>query len=132
MKKDFRTLRNNMRLLRITRGISQEDLAMEIHIARSTYSTYETGGKIPDLQTIDALSYLYDISFDSLVNHDLSKGLLQQVYLNLADDGELARILNDYQSLSIASKNIILEKIDTLLERESIFYGEYTRSAEKK
>ena len=45
-------------------------MANTIHLARSTYSTYETGAKIPDLQTIDAISSLYGINFEDLVNRD--------------------------------------------------------------
>ena len=44
----------------------------------------------------------------------------------------LARILNDYQSLSVASKNLVMERIDTLLEREEVFFTEYLETKKKK
>ena len=128
---DLELISNNLKFLRITHGFSQEYLASEICITRSTYSTYETGVKIPDLQTLDALSAIYDIGFESLVHHDLSKGILNRVYFD-NDNKELSKTLNDYQSLSIAGKNAIAERIDILLERESVFYKEYGDAKKKR
>lgn len=126
MKIDLELLSRNIKLLRTIHGISQEELSDDICITRSTYSAYETGAKIPDLQTIDALSAIYDIGFESLVNHDLSRGLLNRIYLS-SSDRQLAALLNNYESLSVASKNVVTERLDILLERESVFYNEYTR-----
>lgn len=126
MKIDLELLSRNIKLLRTIHGISQEELSDDICITRSTYSAYETGAKIPDLQTIDALAAIYDIGFESLVNHDLSRGLLNRIYLS-SSDRQLAALLNNYESLSVASKNVVTERLDILLERESVFYNEYTR-----
>lgn len=128
---DLRLLRKNLRLLRNIHGFSQEDLSAHICITRSTYSSYETGAKIPDLQTLDALSAIYDIGFESLISHDLSKGLLSRIYFNNNDNG-LAEIINDYESLSVASKNIIIERLDILLERESVFYEQCNRQRRQR
>ena len=126
MKIDLELLSRNIKLLRTIHVISQEELSDDICITRSTYSAYETGAKIPDLQTIDALAAIYDIGFESLVNHDLSRGLLNRIYLS-SSDRQLAALLNNYESLSVASKNVVTERLDILLERESVFYNEYTR-----
>lgn len=116
-------LNKNMRLLRTSKGISQEELAAVIHLARTTYSAYETGVKTPDLQTLDALAALYDISFDSLVNHDLSEGLLNRIYF-INDNEEMIDLLNAYQSLSVSSKFLIAQRLDVLLEKEDSLYRE--------
>ena len=115
MKSKLKTLSSNIKLLRSLKSISQDEMASTIHLARSTYSTYETGAKVPDLQTIDALSALYGINFEDLVNRDLSRGILNRIYFD-RENTALADILNDYQSLSTASKNLVMERIDTLLE----------------
>ena len=131
MNPKLKLLSSNIKLLRSLRCISQDEMANTIHLARSTYSTYETGAKIPDLQTIDAISSLYGINFEDLVNRDLSKGLLNRIYFDSENAG-LARILNDYQSLSVASKNLVMERNDTLLEREEVFFTEYLETKKKK
>ena len=124
---DLQRLSGNMKFLRMKYGISQDELAHTIHLARSTYSAYETGVKIPDLQTIDALASLYNIGFDSLVNHDLACGLVNRIYFDQEDE-ELVSLLNDYMSLSIASRNLIAENLKMILEWELMFYQAYSKS----
>ena len=118
---DRNTLHKNLKLLRTMHSISQEDLSSAIHLARSTYSAYETGAKTPDLQTLDALAALYDISFDSLVNYDLSEGLLNRIYF-ANDNKEAIDLLNSYQGLSVSSKFLIAQRLDVLLEKEDSLY----------
>lgn len=124
MELNLEIISKNLKLLRTVRGISQETLAADVCITRSTYSDYETGVKIPDLQTLDALSALYGIGFESLVNYDLSAGLLNRIYFNDGDK-DLAKLLNNYESLSIASKNMITERLNILLHREAVIYNAY-------
>lgn len=126
MNRYIKTLCSNIKLLRTSRELSQENVAEAINIARSTYSTYETGAKSIDMQTIDSLAALYNVSFDSLANHDLSKGIFHKIYFD-SSKKSLIPLLNNYQSLSIISRNLINERMNVLLEREGIFYEEYCR-----
>lgn len=114
-------LHRNLKLLRMAHNISQEELAATIHLARSTYSAYETGTKTPDLQTLDALTAIYDISFDSLVNYDLSEGIINKIYFT-GENREMADLLNSYQALSVSSKFLIAQRLDVLLEKEDSLY----------
>lgn len=63
---------DNMRELRIVNGYSQQFVSNHIHIARQTYSLYETGRRLPDLKTVCDLADLYHISIDLLLYTDLS------------------------------------------------------------
>lgn len=65
-------LMDNMRELRITNEYSQQFVSDHIHITRQTYSLYETGKRIPDVETVCALADLYHISVDLLLYTDLS------------------------------------------------------------
>ena len=124
---DLNILRNNMKYLRFRRGISQLELASTIHLTRSTYSSYEAGTKVPDLQTIDALAHVYDMSFESLVNHDLTDGLMNRIYF-YHENKEIASLLNDFLSLSISSRYLIAQRMNILLEKEKALYKENLRS----
>lgn len=117
MAVDLYTLGNNLRALRNSRRASQEEVTNFIHLTRSTYSSFETGQKIPDLQTLDAICALYDISFDSLVNYDLTKGLIKRIYFDKCNQ-DVADLLNRYQSLSLSSKFLIMQRVDILIEKE--------------
>lgn len=116
-------LQKNIKLLRCACGASQEKVAGVMHLARTTYCAYETGVKQLDLQSIDAIARLYDISFDSLVNYDLSEGLLNRVYFS-EENGELAELLNAYQSLSVSSKILIAQRLNMIMEKEELLYAE--------
>lgn len=63
---------DNMRELRITNGYSQQFVGDQIHITRQTYSLYETGKRIPDMETVCVLADLYHVSVDLLLYADLS------------------------------------------------------------
>lgn len=122
MKPDLELIGRNLKLLRTARGVSQEELAGAIHLTRSTYSSYESGTKLPDLQTLDALSELYDVSFDSLVNHDMTTGIINRIYFN-KDNKEVAELLNTFQGLSISSKFLISQRLDFLIRSEYSLYS---------
>lgn len=114
-------LNKNIRLLRWSKGISQEKLSNAIHLTRTTYCAYETGLKPIDLQTIDALANLYDISFDSLVNYDLSEAPMNRIYFS-EENKDLADLLNTYQYLSISSKFLLSHRLDMLQNKEKSLY----------
>lgn len=116
-------LHKNIRLLRNTKGASQEIISAVIHLTRTTYSAYETGVKSVDLQTIDALARLYDISFDSLVNYDLSEGIFNRIYFS-EEYKDLAELLNAYQALSVSSKFLLSQRMDMLQAKEKALYRE--------
>lgn len=61
-----------MRELRIANEYSQQFVSDHIHIARQTYSLYETGRRAPDLKCVCDLADLYCISVDILLYADLS------------------------------------------------------------
>jgi len=84
-------------------------------MARSTYSAYETGAKIPDLYSLKVMASFYDISPDILLFCDLSESPFDCIYSASADD-ELAQLIKNYQSLSITDKNIVSERLDILME----------------
>lgn len=114
-------LRKNIRLLRVAKGISQEKVSAAIHLTRTTYCAYETGVKSIDMQTIDALARLYDVSFDSLVNYDLSEVPFNRIYF-LEENKDLAEMLNAYQYLSLSSKFLLSQRLDMLQDKESALY----------
>lgn len=115
-------LADNMRELRITNEYSQQFVSNHIHIARQTYSLYETGRRIPDLKTVCDLADLYHIPVDLLLYIDLSGEQIADaadagyaagaaVNNSFSLSGADARMLTNYRSLSPETQKEIREFI---------------------
>ncbi len=53
--------------LRIKKGYSQEELAEKIFVTRQAVSRWETGETIPNIDTLKALSKLFDVTINTLL-----------------------------------------------------------------
>lgn len=53
--------------LRTKRGLSQEQLAEEVHMTRQAVSRWETGETVPNTETLKLLSRLFDVSINTLL-----------------------------------------------------------------
>jgi transcriptional regulator with XRE-family HTH domain len=63
---------NNLKLLRKLKKKSQEEVAADLGLTRSSYSGYENGIAEPGLDTVVALSTYFAIPLDSLLKKDFS------------------------------------------------------------
>ncbi|WP_369297764.1 helix-turn-helix transcriptional regulator [uncultured Neglectibacter sp.] len=55
----------SLRTLRLNVGMKQETVAEFLHVSRSTYSYYETGGATPSVFTLYSLCQLYDVPMET-------------------------------------------------------------------
>ena len=53
--------------LRTKRGLSQEQLAEQVHVTRQAISRWETGETVPNIETLKLLSKLFDVSINTLL-----------------------------------------------------------------
>ena len=53
--------------IRKTKGLSQEELGMELQVSRQTISKWESGQSYPDFQRLVMLSDYFDMTLDELV-----------------------------------------------------------------
>ena len=93
----------NIKIKRIGRGYTQEEIADAIGVARSTYTRYESDKRLPDIYKLCALADYFDVSLDDLVGRDwkpkkitkdgtLRSNHSRNVY-QLGDDSHLYRTL---------------------------------------
>ena len=61
-------LAENLAILRNIRGMTQEEVAEVIGISRQSYSKWEQGETIPDIEKCDRLAKFYGVSIDALVH----------------------------------------------------------------
>lgn len=50
-----------IKVMRMSRNMSQADLARALHCGQSTVAMYETGKRMPDLDTIDFLADIFNV-----------------------------------------------------------------------
>lgn len=78
----------NLRKLRIAKGLQQKELAPILNIKISTYCQYETGKRQPDYDTLKKIADYFNVSIDYLIGRDTSsepkKGVKIPVYGRVA------------------------------------------------
>ena len=64
---------NKLYELRKQKGFSQEELANRLNVSRQTISKWEVGESTPDMEKLVAISDLFEVSLDELVNGEEPK-----------------------------------------------------------
>lgn len=59
---------DEIKLLRISRNITQKELAKGINVAASTVSMYEQNRRTPDIETIKHIASFFDVHVEVLLN----------------------------------------------------------------
>ena len=68
-------LKENLVMLRNSRGFSQEQIAEKIGISRQAYAKWESGATIPDIEKCSLLADVYGVSIDGLIKEVKVEGL---------------------------------------------------------
>lgn len=63
-------LNENIKAIRKSKGLSQQELAIKLNVVRQTISKWEQGQSVPDILNCDALAKLYDVELDDLIHYD--------------------------------------------------------------
>ena len=60
------TLQISLAAARVNAGMTQEDVAREMHVSKNTVINWEKGKRMPNHATMIALSMLYDFPVDNI------------------------------------------------------------------
>ena len=69
---------NKIMNLRKKNGLSQEELAEKVGVARQTISKWELGETAPDLKQAKELSKIFNVSLDELTDNDIKNVLVEK------------------------------------------------------
>lgn len=97
--------------LRNYSGMTQEAISRELNISRQTYSYYETGSRIPDLEMACRLAAYYHITLDQLVLTGLHPSG-RDPFASLPDG--YRELLRKYHDLPIDRQRTIMAFLDFL------------------
>ena len=70
MRRGFIKIGEKLRDARNQKGLTQEEVADEIHVSRQTISNWENNRSYPDIISVILLSDLYQMSLDVLLKGD--------------------------------------------------------------
>lgn len=107
----------NLRFYREKAGLNQKLVAGILNMDRSTYSNYETGKTQPNIDTLEALTILYNVPVETLIkeNRECTKKTKAR-YIKLTDENTL---LAYYRLLSSDQRNYILSLLECCLQENS-------------
>lgn len=91
-------IQENLKVLRLKKGMSQEELAVRIHVVRQTVSKWEKGLSVPDAQTLIQIAQALEVPVSAFL-------------------GETIQAEKEEDTLQIMAKK--LEEINTCLAERS-------------
>lgn len=97
---------DNLRKLRIEKGMQQKELAALLNIKISTYCQYETGKRQPDYATLKKIANYFEVSTDYLLENEIFTnrkiGVKIPVYGHVAAGIPISAIedILDYEEIS--------------------------------
>ncbi|MBQ5890668.1 MAG: helix-turn-helix domain-containing protein [Clostridia bacterium] len=110
----------NLRALRDSHNLTQENVADVLNMSRSTYAYYESGTHEPSLETVSTLAKMYNISIDQIVSSDFVlrspqvpyKTMELQYFDELTEDER--EIILKFRVMSDEKKEQIKKQVDEL------------------
>ncbi|CAH1855408.1 helix-turn-helix domain-containing protein [Convivina intestini] len=85
---------------RVERGMTQEDLAQQLHLSRQAISYWENNQRMPDLVSIIKISEMYQLSLDNLLKQE--PRILEECNQEAQDlQASKQRISNVMQAISL-------------------------------
>lgn len=93
------TFHKRLRELRISKDLSQQKLADDLHINKQTISQYERGVRQPNLETLLILCDYFNVNSDFLLGHSDVTGRLL--------DLEEIELIENYRKLSPEQKQLV-------------------------
>ncbi len=101
---------NRIKTMRMSRGLSQSDLAIALQCAQSTIAMYETGKRTPDLDTIDHLADIFNVPpYDIIYSEDEITSMIATNNLSLDE----RQLIAAYRSAPPVLQNAALQVLES-------------------
>ena len=66
-------LKDNIRILRKQKGLSQEELSIKLNVVRQTISKWEQGLSVPDAEMLISISKVFDTPVSTLLGETITE-----------------------------------------------------------
>ena len=118
-------LNGNLKALRKSKGLSQEELAIKLHVVRQTISKWEQGLSVPDADMLVALSEAFETPVSTLLGESVTEPeadsikaiaeKLEVINLQLARREALKRKMLHWLSISLCAAIAVIFAALTVL-----------------
>ena len=106
---------NNLKLLRMQRGLSQQKLADILHVSQQSVYKYENGIANPDIDTLKNIADFFDTSIDYIVGYtDFPHKLEPMIKMPL--NQEETSLIKKYQQLPPERRSLIHSIIESYFD----------------
>lgn len=100
--------------LREDNGLTQLELAKQLHISNSSISAYETGARVPSSETLKDFAEFYSVTVDyllGLTDVPISPTVLYKEFAKGVKYSELLKILEDLLPQQRAAVLLVIENM---------------------
>lgn len=109
---------SNLKNLRESKDVTQEELAEYLKVSRPTIAGYETKSRQPDFEKLEKISDFFHVSIDYLLTGSEFQAVSFQPNKMLSEKLLNHSVLTGYQKLSVESKQDVLAYIELLQLRD--------------
>lgn len=107
------TFGDRLREARLEKGLTQEQLAKEIGVAKSTLTGYEKGNREPDVFKIRRILEILDIDSDYLFG--ISRKKIQKANTETNQNPHTEKLLSDFYQLNETGQEKVLQYVEDLV-----------------
>lgn len=111
---------NNLKELRLAKGLKQSDMAKLLGVAKSTYSMYESGLRTPTISKAKDTSKILDVSVDYLLGTNMVGFDIKNIKKSIDPLPEPAtdelKLMINFNSLNSLGKKEAVKRVEELAE----------------
>lgn len=97
-------LKDNLKILRENKGLSQEELSIKLNVVRQTVSKWEHGLSVPDAEMLISISRIFDTPVSIILGENIEK----KKNNDLKTISEKLEVINEQLSMKQEQKRKIL------------------------
>jgi transcriptional regulator with XRE-family HTH domain len=106
-------LKSNIKYLRKSYKLTQEQLSVPINVSRSALGAWEEGRSAPQIDALLRLSRFFDYSIDDLIKIDLSGGQVKPLVSEVILSSEIGFLINKHQIQFKTVRDLMESATDT-------------------
>ena len=113
------SLPEKLKKLRVASGYTQSDVADKLNISRQGYQHYESGRRVPNMESLKTLAELYHLQIYDLLLSDISLEFTDFVSEDVPYPKSIAemeqKLLRAFRKLNIKDKQRLVKQAETMV-----------------